>query len=132
MLVRISSMVLRIAALLALILGLLFWFNAAPDALIPVHMLLGIIVVITLWLLAYAIATAPQGRNVGLAAGAAVLGLLLVIVGVTQNGALALSDSAHWVIQVIHLLLGLGSIGIGEAITGRYRRANKVNEQVQG
>ncbi len=38
-----------------------------------------------------------------------------------------LIGSNHWVIQVIHLLLGLSAIGLAEMIGGRYRRmtANK-------
>jgi hypothetical protein len=33
-----------------------------------------------------------------------------------------LPTSAHWVIQVIHLLLAFAGIGIGEASAARYQR----------
>ena len=129
MLVRITSNVLRVCALLALILGIIFWTTNGPDALVPIHMLLGILVVLSLWILGYAIATAPRGKNIGLAAGAFVLGLLVLLVGLTQNSGQGLLDpnaSNHWIIQVVHLILGLLAIGIGEAIGARYRRSNRV------
>lgn len=125
MLVRITSNVLRVCALLALILGIIFWTADPGGILVPIHMLLGILVVLSLWILGYAIATAPRGKNIGLAVGAFVLGLLVLIVGLTQNGPLALGSSTHWIIQVVHLLLGLLAIGMGEAIGGRYRRSNR-------
>jgi hypothetical protein len=59
------------------------------------------------------------------------LGLLVLFVGLTQGTdespktLLYLSPSTHWVIQVVHLLLGICAIGIGEAIAGRYKRSNK-------
>jgi hypothetical protein len=114
-------MVLRITAILALILGILFWFNVATN-LIPIHMLLGIIVTLSLWVLGGAIATTKGG--IGLTIGAFVLGLLVVGLGVTQQRLLV--GSLHWIIQVLHLLFGLAAIGMGEAIAGRYRRLSKV------
>ena len=29
----------------------------------------------------------------------------------------------HWIIQILHLLLGMAAVGMGEAIGGRMRRA---------
>ncbi len=126
MLVRITSNVLRVCALIALILGIIFWTSDVQGVLVPIHMLLGILVVLSLWILGYAIATAPRGKNIGLAVGAFVLGLLVLIVGLTQNGPLALGSSTHWIIQVVHLILGLLAIGTGEAIGARYKRNNRV------
>ncbi len=126
MLVRITSNVLRACALLALILGIVLWNVQVRGALVLIHMLLGILVVISLFILAYAIATAPRGRNIGLAIGAVVLGLLQAYIGLSQTSSLYLSPSTHWIIQVTHLILGLLAIGIGEAISGRYRRSNRL------
>jgi hypothetical protein len=121
--IRIGIMALRICVLLALILGILLWTNVVGGGIVMVHMLLGLLAMISLWLLAFGIATAPKGKNVGLAIGAFILGLLLPIVGLGQLS--WLPGSMHWLIQVIHLILGLGAIGCGEAIAGRYRRLNK-------
>ena len=124
MVVRITVNVLRASALLALILGVLNWVGLFPDSLIAIHMILGIIVVLSLWVLGGAIATTPGG--IGLAIGAFVLGLITFILGLTQKQLLPDPNSAHWVIQVVHLLLGLSAIGIGEAIAGRYRRQSQI------
>ncbi len=121
MLVRITVMVLRISAILALILGILFWASVATT-LIPIHMLLGIIVTLSLWTLGGAIATTKGG--IGLAIGAFILGVLVIGLGVTQQQ--LLFGSLHWLIQVLHLLFGLAAIGMGEVIAGRYRRLSKV------
>lgn len=117
MVVRITVMILRIAALLALILGLLFWFGIAND-LVGLHMLLGIIVTLSLWVLGAVMAGTRGGLGLGI--GAFVLGLLVVIVGLTQQRILI--GSLHWLIQVVHLLFGLAAIGMGEMIAGRYKR----------
>ncbi len=126
MLVRIASNVLRACALVALVLGILFWVNPnlTTQSLQGIHMLFGILVVIALWVLAIVILTAPKGRSVGLGLGALVLGIVAIIVGLNQQS--WDQTSTHWIIQVIHLLIGLCAIGLGEAIGGRYRRNNRL------
>ena len=64
-----------------------------------------------------------KGGSFALAAATFILGLILAIVGLYQQS--WLSGSAHWVIQVIHLLLGLSAIALGEMIYGRTRRRLK-------
>ena len=117
----IAVMVLRLAVLAALIMGILFWTGNA-DNLIPIHMLIGIIVVLSLWTIGLAQGF-MKGGSFALAAATFILGLILAIVGLYQQG--WLSGSAHWVIQVIHLLLGLSAIALGEMIYGRTRRRLK-------
>lgn len=117
MILRITVNVLRISALLALILGILSWVG--NDNFVLIHMVLGILVVLSLSVLGGLMATIRGG--IGLAIGAFVLGALVAILGFTQRGLLE-NNSAHWVIQVLHLLFGLAAIGLGEMIAGRYRR----------
>ena len=124
MVVRITANVLRASAVLALIVGILSWVGVLPDSLIGIHMLLGIIVVLSLWMLGGVMITTRGG--IGLAIGAFVLGLITLALGLTQKQILPDPNSLHWIIQVIHLLIGLGAIGLGEAISGRYRRQNQV------
>src|SRR5438132_7735687 len=123
---NISLMVVRLAVLLTLIVGILFWTGNAQN-LTLVHMLLGFIVVISLWVIGLAQGFI-KGGSFGLAVATFVIGLLLAIVGLYQD--YWLIGSAHWVIQVIHLLLGLSAIGLGETIAGRTRRRLKVQQQV--
>jgi hypothetical protein len=124
--VRITIMVLRVAVLLTLILGLLFWFDVAKN-LVAIHMLLGIIVVLSLWVLGGFIVTTKGSIGIGI--GAFVLGLIVFLFGLTQRGILI--GNLHWIIQVIHLLLGLSAIGLGEAIAGRYKRLQVATQSAQ-
>lgn len=96
-------------ALLAL--GLLFWANLAR-ALVPVHMLLGLLLVLLLWVQAVLARRAGVGR--GLVALAATWGLVVPTLGLTQ--ARQLPGDAHWVIQLLHLLVGLVALGLVERL----------------
>ncbi len=116
--ITITAWILRISALAALILGIIFWTGTEPLALRNIHMLLGIIVVISLWVLGTY--QAAKGGSMSLALGAFILGLVLAIVGLYQ--VYWLPGDLHWIIRVIHLLLGLTAIGLGEMISGQTRR----------
>ena len=118
MVIRITVMVLRICGVLALILGILFWIGIA-QGLVAVHMLLGILVTLSLWVLGVSIVVLTRG-NIGLGVGAIIMGILVVLLGLTQGGLLV--GPLHWLIQVLHLLFGLGAIGLGETVGGRYKR----------
>ncbi len=117
----IAVMVLRLAVLVTLIMGIFFWTGNA-DNLIPIHMLIGILVVLSLWAVGLAQGF-MKGGSFALAAATFILGLIIAIVGLNQQS--WLPGSAHWVIQVIHLLLGLSAIALGEVIYGRTRRRLK-------
>jgi hypothetical protein len=117
--VRIAQWVLRTCVGLALILGILFWTGNAADGQALVHMGLGILIVLAFWTLGLAQALTKGGSR-GLAIGAVVVGLILAASGGTQDE--ILTGSWHWVIQVIHLLLGLSALGLGERIGRRSRR----------
>ncbi len=120
MAIRISVMVLRICALAALILGILFWTDNAKG-LTLLHILLGFAVVISLWVLG--IAQGLRGGSFGLALATFVVGLLLAFVGLFQTR--WLTNDMHWIIQVIHLVLALAAIGLGEMISATTRKRLK-------
>jgi hypothetical protein len=121
--ITISIMVLRLGVLLALILGILFWVGVVQnDTLTLIHMLIGFVVVISLWVIGLAQGFL-KGGSFPLALATFVVGLLLAIVGLFQQGWLV--GSSHWVIQVIHLLLGLSAIGLGEMVAARTKRRLK-------
>ena len=120
MVVRIASVSLRALFVVNLILGLLFWFRITePGWLLFIHMLLGILFVAAIWLLGMAQGMTRAG-SFGLVIGTFVVGLILAIFGLIQRS--LLQPDGHWIIQVIHLLLALAGIGIGEASAARYRR----------
>jgi hypothetical protein len=120
MILSISQMLVRICGVLLLILGLLIWTEGATN-LILIHMLLGLVLVISMWVLAGV--STRAGVPVGLAAGVAVAGLVVLVLGMTQTS--LLPGTSHWVIQVLHLLVGMLAVGSAEAIGGRLRRARE-------
>ncbi len=119
MVARIAIMVLRITVLFNLITGIIFWTGNA-DPLQIVHIISGILAVLSLWTLG--ILQGLRGGSFGLALGTFLVGFLLALVGLFQKSWLPEPNANHWIIQVIHLLLGLAAIGLGEMISGRYRR----------
>ncbi|CAN5869801.1 hypothetical protein BH10CHL1_BH10CHL1_32440 [soil metagenome] len=118
MILRITALTMRLCGLVALILGLLFWAGFARN-LLQLHILLGLLVTLSLWLVGIDQFVAETGsRAIGI--GAFVLGLFLPIVGIFQASILV--GSLHWVIQIIHLLLGVTAVGIGQISMARARK----------
>jgi hypothetical protein len=113
----VCQMLVRVTGVLLLVLGLLIWTENALG-LISWHMLLGLVLVIALIVLAGV--SVRAGVPVSLAASTIVVGLVLLALGVTQTSILL--GSTHWIIQVVHLLLGLSAVMMGEIIGGRLRR----------
>ena len=108
------QMFVRLDGIVLIVLGLLFWSGNA-DPLIPVHMLLGILLVLALW--ALAILAALTGVNIGFVALALVWGFIVPLLGLSQDR--LLPGSAHWLIQVLHLLVGLTAIAQAENLARR-------------
>ena len=108
------QMGIRAGWLVQLALGLAFWTGNLLG-LVDLHQLLGILLVLALW--TQAALAHRAGVPGGLVAAAAGWGLVVVIVGLTQRD--LLTGSAHWVIEVVHLLLGIGLIGLAENLATR-------------
>jgi uncharacterized membrane protein len=108
------QMAIRVAGVIQLVGGLAFWTGNALG-LVDLHQLIGILLVLGLWTMAALAARA--GVQPGLVAGAVVLGLIVPVVGLTQRE--LLPGSAHIVIQVLHLLLGLGALGLADTLATR-------------
>ena len=117
------QMWIRGGGVIMIALGLLFWTGNA-DRLIPVHMLLGITLVLALWVLASLGAVARVGLQ--LVVLALVWGAITPVLGLTQTR--LLPGSGHWLIQVAHLLVGLGVIGLGETLARRIKRNRALHE----
>lgn len=112
---RATANVLRILVsaigAIMIVLGLLFWSGNA-DSLIPLHMLLGVVLVLLLW--AIAVMALVARVNPVLVLVAIVWGLIVPVLGVTQER--ILPTSAHWIIQVLHLLVGLIAISLANIL----------------
>ncbi|TMC04805.1 MAG: hypothetical protein E6J41_23905 [Chloroflexi bacterium] len=114
----VAQWLVRITGLILIVLGLLFW-TGNQLALVPVHMLLGLILVLSLWTLAFV--GARSGVQPGLVAIAFIWGLVVPILGVTQDS--ILTSGPHWLVQVLHLLVGLAAIGQAEGLGRRIRES---------
>ena len=115
--ITVAHMTLRASGLLLILLGLAIWTGRA-DQVIPVHEFLGFVLVLSLWTLAFFAARA--GVRIGLVVVAVVWGLIAPALGLTQQN--LVTGDLHWTIQILHLLIGLGAIGLGERLALEIRR----------
>jgi hypothetical protein len=120
----IARMLLGISGPTALVLGVLFWTGNALT-LIPVHMLAGIVLVLSLWILA--VLAAVSGVRRGLVALAIVWGLVVPILGMTQTW--LLPGDTHWVIQILHLLIGIVAMALGQGLATRIKQIQTLAHQ---
>jgi hypothetical protein len=108
---RILLVLLRIAAGLQVVVGLTLW-SGHYYSLVGVHTLVGIIFVILLWSIAgMAIA---RRRRIKLALFAILWGFVIVAVGMTQQRLLI--GDLHWIVRVLHLIIGLSAMPIAERL----------------
>jgi hypothetical protein len=113
----------RIAFPIELALGLLLW-SGNLAVLVPVHLSLGLLLVLGLWGLAVTAAISRIAPAVVVLALA--YGLLVPVVGGLQDS--LAPGGAHWVIQAVHLLTGLGLLALAEwlGLLIRHRQAAQV------
>lgn len=110
----VAQMSLRATGVIQILLGLVLWTGAAAG-LVGLHQLIGFALVISLWVLAFL--ALRVGVPTGIVAVAVTWGLGTLVLGVVQGG--LLPGGAHWVVEVLHFLVGLGAIGIGEMVAAR-------------
>jgi hypothetical protein len=97
-----------------LVSGVFFWFGRGLSFL-PLHMMLGLTLVVLLWII---IALALYARaSPGFALFVLAWSLIVPILGATQMA--LLPGSLHWIIRTIHLLVGGAAIGLGQALAKR-------------
>ncbi|HEX6534047.1 MAG TPA: hypothetical protein VF041_05590 [Gemmatimonadaceae bacterium] len=112
----IMQWIVRIAGITLIVLGTLFWLGRALS-LIPVHMAVGLVLVLAM--LALAGIAARAGVRGGLVALTVIWALVVLVLGVTQMR--ILPGSAHWVVRVLHLLVGLGALRLAEVVANAVR-----------
>jgi len=121
---RVTQGLLGALGVVQVVLGVLLWTGHALSS-VPLHMGIGVLFVLALW--ALAVLSARAGAPIGLVVVALSWGLFLLAFGVTQ--ARLLPGPAHWVIQVAHLLTGIGAMALGGALTAGSRSATRVPSQ---
>ena len=109
--VKTAQAVLFGSAAALLVMGLVIWTGRAED-LIPLHLLVGIVLVLSLWTIAaIAARSGVSGRLVAVAVGWSIVAAIL---GTTQ-GALQVGDW-HWTVQVLHLMIAMGMVAWGRLL----------------
>src|SRR5262249_1050121 len=99
---------IRLCGVAAFVLGLAFWFGYA-GSLIQLHMVLGILVVLSMWALA-GIAL-REGVRPDMISFAVVWGPVIWVFGVTQRQ--MLPGVLHWLVEVGHLVAGAIAVVLG-------------------
>jgi hypothetical protein len=117
--VHIISLIARVALMVTLVLGLLFWI--AQMSLISLHILFGLVGVLSLLVLGM-VAVFTRGLRL-LGVGSMVYALIVLAFGLTQD--MILVGNLYWLIQAAHLLVGIGAMAVALVIDKRYRRLKR-------
>lgn len=113
--IRIMQALNGLAGLGALTLGLLHWLNIV-HLIENVHMPLGLLVALTLLIVSITMLFVPNMRLWGVAG--IIYAPIVVAFGMTQF--YILPGSFHWIIQTLHLLVGLGALALNGIMCNRY------------
>ena len=100
---------IRLLAVVQLVLGLLFWAGNAYSF-VQLHMLSGVLLVLGVWV--QAVLALRAGLRPAVPGVAIVWGVLVVGLGVTQTS--LLPGDLHWLIRLLHLLVGLAAVAMAE------------------
>ena len=114
----VAQTIVRICAVVQLTTGLLFWSGNALQF-VALHMLTGSLIVLGLWTLA--LLGWRAGVPLARVALALVWGVIVVALGMNQGQ--ILEGDLHWLVQVLHLAVGLAALAQAEMLTMHIRRA---------
>ena len=112
-----AQIVVRVTFLIQLVLGIALW-TGRFDQVKLVHIASGVLLILGLWVLAAL--GARSGVPVGLVILAFAWGALTIVFGLTQEQ--IFPDSGHLIVQILHLLVGIGAVAQAEAIGRRMRQ----------
>lgn len=123
--VKVLQYAVRLLALLQVALGFQFW-SGRSFVLLPVHVRMGEMLIALLWIVA----------GIGLRAGVTGLAISAIVYGFlafafAMNMGKMLPGGAHEVIRVLHLLIGLGAVGLAEILAARIKREHEVQLGVE-
>jgi hypothetical protein len=119
-----AATVVRITGILQLVMGILIWMGGFTY-LVPVHMLIGIVFVLAMWVLGFRAMSARVAS--GLAGVLIAWGAIVVAFGMTQ--AQLWPGPNHPAIQALHMVTGLMGMGLSDMVAKKMRVANEVAPQ---
>ncbi len=111
---RILQIIVGIAGLCALVLGLFIWI--ANIDLTDIHMFFGLLVTLGLLVMSIIALTASGLRIWGIVG--IVYAIIVPIFGVSQSNILV--GHLHWLIQTLHMLVGIGALVLTGVLGARY------------
>ena len=97
--------------------GVRFWGGRAYS-LVPLHMAIGLAFVLAVWTLAALAARAGVKR--GPVVLGALWGIVVLALGMTQGR--LLPGPAHWVVKLLHLLVGVAAMALAARLTDEIRK----------
>jgi hypothetical protein len=116
----VSNWVVRVLGVFQIVLGILIWTGNALTF-TSLHITSGLVLVLALWVLA-GIALAA-GVAPGLSIVVFLWGVLVIVFGLVQTRLLV--GDLHWIIRVLHLLIGLSAIGQAEGLAQRIKQRSR-------
>ena len=111
---RVLLMLMRLAVVFQLVVGTGIWTGHWLQ-LTTAHIRGGIFYVLLFW--ALAIIALVQRRSVGLALFAIAWGVVIAGLGMTQGGILV--GDLHWIVRLLHLIIGVSAMPIAERLAPR-------------
>jgi hypothetical protein len=117
-LVTVLQMIARLLGLVQIVLGVCVWIGYR--AVVPLHAILGSLFVLDVWVIAVIALFALPRRTLALIV--LLFGGVVLWFGMAQTTLLI--GSAHWAVQLLHLLFGLALLGLAEAL-GKAVRVHK-------
>jgi hypothetical protein len=115
--VLIGRLLVSLFGIALVVLGILFWTGHALS-LLQLHMTLGGLFVLSMWILVVVGLLAPGTR--AFAVLVFIWSLIVPALGVTQLRLMPGAD--HWVVQAAHLLVGLIAMGLAHGLARRIGR----------
>jgi hypothetical protein len=116
--IRIAQMFVRLAGLTLLVLGIIIW-TGHGGSLVRTHALLGVFFVLSLWTVAIIGLTSRIGYV--LPVRLIIWGIVIGWFGMSQHE--LLKGNLHWMIQALHVAVGLIAIGLAEVVSARVKKA---------
>ncbi len=133
--VRIISFTARLSLMTAMVLGLLFWIAQIPFLSILSHFFaqIGLRTIhqvfaftgVFFFLVTALVAVWTRGTRL-LGAAGVIYALIVPAFGLAQT--LILVGELHWIIQAVHLLIGIGAMYLALGIEKRYQQLQSGNQ----
>ena len=120
-----ARVTVRVTFVIQVVLGIALW-TGRFDQVRPVHIVSGILLILGLWTLAGI--GARSGVPISLVVLAFLWGAFVIVFGLTQEQ--IFPDTGHWIVQVIHPLVGSGAFAQAEAIGWRLRLGEALPQSV--